>query len=172
MSVFNGLPPSDMFLPISSPLGALGLAMQVEPKRWAKLREENVKDVALRWTDHPSLVQVIDDPRLGFAQLVILRRDLFERLIAALTNLTTGRSAVRYELDQITKIFAALKEIAASDASHGAMMPLVEVVMQTTQRMRTHVVPADEVTALSPTPLTESEQAFAREQARRDAEDE
>jgi hypothetical protein len=134
------------------------------------MREQNVKAVAKRWTARPHLVEILEDPRLGTAQLVMLRKDMFEQMVAALSGLASGRSAMSLEVAQITKISTVIQSLAEAEAQQDIAL-LVETVLETAQKLKAQIVPAGPVTRLEPPVLSGEEREFLQQQELLDSEE-
>lgn len=143
---------------------------QFERSRWATFRDQNVNSVRELWTGRPDLVQVLEDPRLGTAQLVMLRKDRFEPLVAVLEDLASGRSALCFEVEQLTRISTALRSIVQREPKDEVAL-LVDTVLGSAQRLKTHIVPAGAVSRLAPAELSADDKEFLRQQEKLDAQD-
>jgi hypothetical protein len=91
-----------MFRPVVPPLC-------FKPGRWATLRSENVDQMAKAWSDEPSLVVVLSDPKLDSNELVVLSKETLDKLLTPLKELTAGRAALRVDVQVIESNVLALK---------------------------------------------------------------
>lgn len=80
-----------------------------ERARWSTARTESVEHVLETWSDQPDLVRVFEDPKLGRAELVMLRKDRYDQLLKVLRNLACGQAGIRVELEGLAKVQVALR---------------------------------------------------------------
>ena len=147
-----------------------GPRLAFDRSRWASFREESVKAVTKRWEDRPNLVQIMEDPRLGTAKLVILRKDLFEQLVAAMDRLISGRSAIQLDVEQITKITTVIHSMVKKGGQEN-VATLAETVIGTAQRLKAQIVPAGPVSPLKPSRISDTEHEFLLQQDKLDSDD-
>lgn len=131
--------------------------------RWATFREENVSSVASRWVESPFLVQVLDDPRLGSAHLVVLRKDLFDRMLGLVRAFEAARTPILIELQQAARVSTVLVEMAS-----GKEQLLAQTVLTSCQRIQAQLVPVAP-SDLGPPPVPAEHREWTERQARLDA---
>lgn len=81
------------------------------PGRWATLRSENVDQMAKSWSEEPSLVVVLNDPKLDGNELAVLGKETLDKLLTPLKELTAGRAALRIDVQVIASNVLALKSV-------------------------------------------------------------
>lgn len=77
--------------------------------RWATTRNSNVEDIASQWSNDPFHAVVFNDPKLHGDELVLLRKEMLDRALTPLYELSRGRAAVRLDVEIVGASLKALK---------------------------------------------------------------
>ncbi len=145
-----------------------------EPSRWATARTKNVEEIAKSWTDNPSLAYVFNDSKLRGDELVLLRKELVDKIVTPLVELSRGHAAICVDIDTIDASVESLKHTLNSlvscldpnaqtvgEAARAALATVKAIEAQVKKLSSSLVVSDPSATGIAP--LDEDERAFAKE---------
>lgn len=87
--------------------------------RWSTTSRTNVENMRQRWANNPNLAVVLEDPKLKDQELVILRREVLEKMQKLLLDLQDGRAGVAFDVDLMFKVAAAFESILEEKRKNG-----------------------------------------------------
>jgi hypothetical protein len=111
-------------LPVDPPQ----VAAHFERTRWATARTESVDQVFASWSEQPGLVRIFEDPKLGRAELVMLRKDRYDQMVKRLRDLAAGQAGIRVEMDGLAQVGVALKAVVERSEEDPLLESLVGLV--------------------------------------------
>ena len=146
---------------------------RVERARWATARTKKVDQVLADWTEEPDLVRVFEDPKLGRAELVMLRKDRYDRLVKLLHDLASGQAAIRVELDGLAKVQVALQSAVERSDRDPLLESLVGLVANFVGSIRSSVLLVNRGVGTQASPADETTLEFLRreEEAEREIDE-
>jgi hypothetical protein len=100
---------------LESPIGNLSF----QRSKWATFRETNVDQIKATFAANPSSVFIMEDRKLLGSSLVVLRKDMFERLTKLIEDLCAGQIGIETELTSIQ----VASQLALSLAKKQGLVP-------------------------------------------------
>jgi ribosomal protein S20 len=130
-----------------------------EQDRWAKLRALNVEDIGSLWKEKPERVKVITDPRLGEEQLVIMSKNIFERMVNMLSDIEAGNIGVSTNIEVISQQLTLIEKLIEQQ-NKKELEPVemaISVMSKIISTTKTQFFLASDTASLKPSRLTEEE---------------
>jgi hypothetical protein len=132
--------------------------LSYEHDRWATMRGLNVEAIGSLWKENPNRVRVIDDPRLGDEQLVVLSKKNFEMMLNFISDLESGNIGVGGDIETIGEHFALIQKLLEEKCKSvdkeelEPVMMAVQLTSKVLTKTKTHfLVVSDSKAPQSPT---------------------
>jgi hypothetical protein len=143
----------------SVPIGAK--FSYVDGDRWPEVRSWKVDVIRDLWSVEPNRVQVIRDPRLGECSMVLLRKDLFERLKNIASDVESGEAAVRHNVDLLLNTIELVDdESLLGDPTNDRVRKAIKVLRGVAAKLRTEVYVMKSKASHFPSPLSDEEKSI------------
>jgi hypothetical protein len=151
-------------MPPSGPklLGELAVPeLEIENLKWADMRGENLDKVAKHWADHPDSVRVFRDTKLRAAPLAMLRFDVLNDLVNALSDVLKGRAGLQVELSRLDLVKTSLtrffEQSPRDDCDSEFLRSAIENIEISTQQFHSKLVFLSEQKLPEDAPLSPEE---------------
>ena len=161
--------PSNLGCTEPLPVALPRVAAHFERTRWATARTETVDQVLASWSDQADLVRIFEDPKLGRAELVMLRKDRYDQMVKVLHDLASGQAGIRLEVDGLAQVQVALNSVVEQGGKDPLLESLVGLVANFVGRIKSSIVFANPSRSEQPPLADETTLDFLR---REDEEEE
>src|SRR5690606_28481228 len=102
--------------------------LQISEGRWAVNRTKNVEALRNMWSKQPNRVEVLVDPKLESDQLVILKKEHFDSLIAKYEELSSMHEEKGSQIDSFIQAVELLVNLAKGNTSEVTLKLAFSVV--------------------------------------------